>query len=538
MKKYIKYTSALVLLAMTATGCNDFLDTMPDNRATLDSEKKIAAMLTSGYFKNDYVVVSELASDNTDDLGANNPYTTPFFDQCYWWIDETESNNESLERFWSSCYIAIATCNEALDAIDNVEQTAFIEECRGEALVCRAYNHFMLACMFCQPWSKDAGSHLGLPYMETPETELAPKYKRGNLADFYNKIQADLEEGLKYIGDSHLSVPKYHFNTKAALAFATRFYCYTEQWEKAVDAATQCLGSQPLSMLRDWQATLVTRNETALGNMYIDASSNANLLLMTAYSVMGIMWTNSGATSGTTRRYTHTHYLANNEDFMAPQIYGPYSMLVQQPHVYNAAAGNRALFMKHVNMFEYTDPVAGTGFRRSVYPVLTSDECLLNRAEALIMLRRMDEAAADLTTWMQNITKSKMVLTPASIVAFYKNIGYCYEDESKMGSTIKKHLHPVFTIDGEGSEQECMLQCMLGFRRIETLHAGLRWFDVKRYGMEIQRRSYDAAGIPEKVNDFLAVDDLRRAHQIPRKVIDAGFEANPRKGDKSPENLD
>ncbi|MDE6448704.1 MAG: RagB/SusD family nutrient uptake outer membrane protein, partial [Muribaculaceae bacterium] len=76
MKKFIKYTPALVLLAMTTTGCNDFLDTMPDNRATLNSEEKIAAMLTSGYFKNDYVVVSELASDNTDDLGANNPYTT------------------------------------------------------------------------------------------------------------------------------------------------------------------------------------------------------------------------------------------------------------------------------------------------------------------------------------------------------------------------------------------------------------------------------------------------------------------------------
>ena len=33
-----------------------------------------------------------------------------------------------------------------------------------------------------------------------------------------------------------------------------------------------------------------------------------------------------------------------------------------------------------------------------------------------------------------------------------------------------------------------MLQCVLNFKRIETIHEGLRWFDVNRYGINITRR--------------------------------------------------
>ncbi|MDE6073771.1 MAG: hypothetical protein K2F80_04150, partial [Muribaculaceae bacterium] len=105
---------------------------------------------------------------------------------------------------------------------------------------------------------------------------------------------------------------------------------------------------------------------------------------------------------------------------------------------------------------------------------------------------------------------------------------YCYDDENKMLSGLKKHLNPSFTIDAEGSVQECMLQCCLGFRRIETIHAGLRWFDIKRYGIEIPRRIINLSEVPCERTDWLSVDDPRRAMQVPLKVRDAGFEPNPR----------
>ena len=85
--------------------------------------------------------------------------------------------------------------------------------------------------------------------------------------------------------------------------------------------------------------------------------------------------------------------------------------------------------------------------------------------------------------------------------------------------------------------RESMLQCVLGMKRIDHIAQGLRWFDVKRYGIEIWRRTmtpnttaqeYDAAFKPLRCDDVLTVDDPRRALQIPADAEAAGLEPNPR----------
>lgn len=201
--------------------------------------------------------------------------------------------------------------------------------------------------------------------------------------------------------------------------------------------------------------------------------------------------------------------------------------------IYTATNLDKTIFWKMPYKFEFTDPVAQIGYQRTVITTFTTDECLLNRAEAYIMLKKYDEAAADLTLWMQNMVKTNKVLTPENITEFYKDIPYSYtvtdDDPKGINSTIKKHLNPAFSIDAEGSTQECMLQCMLNFRRIETMEGGLRWFDIKRYGIEIIRRTMSANGLPAVKTDVLTKDDERRAIQIPPKVRDAGCPANPRK---------
>lgn len=527
MNKYIKYAFALALPTVALSSCDDYLDTMPDNRATLDNDEKIKSMLISAYPDHSFCYVAEISSDNVDDYGANNPYTDRWLDDTYALKDESETNNESLNSFWETCYMCVASANEAIEAINELggPTTTIRSQLLGEALLCRAYNHFMLANVFCKHWTQNAADDLGLPYMEQPEGELQPTYERGTLADFYNKIQEDLEEGLKRVGDDYYSVPKYHFNVKAAYAFAARFYNYTEQWQKAVDAATRCLGSQPATVLRDWatMATLPAKQE-AYANEYVSASSNANLLLHTTYSNLGLAFGANYINS----RYSHGNYIASNEDIRATNIWGSSSLFYTYPKVYSGTNLDKVIFWKCPYLFEYTDIVAGIGYRHSVYPAFTTDETILNRAEAYIMLNQYDLAAADLTMWMKAITKSTKTLTPSSIQSFYSPLAYSYEEATPLASTIKKHLHPSFAIDAEGSVQESMLQCLLGFRRIETLHLGFRWFDVKRYGIEYPRRTMNAAGNPESQTDFLGLDDPRRALQIPQKVRDAEFQPNPR----------
>lgn len=525
MNKYIASALILGASAVTFTACDDFLDTMPDNRTTLDNDDKIEKMLTSAYPDHDYSTVLELISDNCDDFGDRCPSPGRWYDNTFKWNDEMESDNSSAKNIWETSYNGIAVTNEVLDAIgepSSEKQRMY----RSEALLCRAYHHFILASVFCQAWTQNAEKAPGLPYMDHSETQLAPKYERGNLKDFYEKIQVDLEEGLKNVSDSYYSVPKYHFNVRAAYAFATRFYLFTEQWEKAIEAANKCLGSTPASLLRDW-ATMgaMTQNQDAIADAYIDASAPCNFLLITGYSSLGLIF-GQYAFCG---RYNHGAPVALNETTSCNNIYGGPRMLRQSViHVPNGSF-DKYFFWKMPYKFEYTDLVAGIGYRHSVIPIFTADETLLNRAEAYVMTKQYDLAAADLTMWMKAITTSSMTLTPENITSFYNAAEYSYKNKEKPLGTIKKHLNPAFAIDAEGSVQECMLQCVLGFRRIETLAQGNRWWDIKRYGIEIPRRLLDASFGIEKAYDWLTVDDPRRAIQIPQDVRDAGLDANPRK---------
>ena len=119
-------------------------------------------------------------------------------------------------------------------------------------------------------------------------------------------------------------------------------------------------------------------------------------------------------------------------------------------------------------------------------------------------------------------TLNQTQCTTEEIVDFYSNIDYMptsVTDDSQR--TIKKRINPRGFTVMEG-DQENIIQCILHLRRLETLYEGLRWQDIKRYGIEI---AHNREGMAD---DILKVDDPRRAIQLPADVIDAGLEANPR----------
>ena len=536
MKKY--YIIFAALLA-AATSCEKFLDTMPDNRAKIDSQEKIQKLLVSAYPDTDYMLLTEFLSDNVDDFGKNNPNTDRFIDQVYAWEDITESNNESPERLWENSYIAIAAANEALDAIERMggAEAAGLYAEQAEALLCRAYNHFILANVFCMAYDPEtAEQYLGIPYIMEPEKTLSPHYDRGSVKDVYDKIGADIAKALPHVSDEYYTVPKYHFNAKAAYAFAARFYLYHYEFDKSIEYANKVLGEEPSTMLRDWEyQSTMTQDYEVIVNHYVEASLNCNLLLMTAYSNLGLAFGPYRIYS----RYAHGQYLAERETGQAIcSLWGGNKRSYWMPmKEYSATNLEKYIFWRLPYLFEYTDPVAQIGYRRTAYPAFSGDMTLLERAEALVLKDEpdYDAAARDLNIYVRNIANTKentiREITVSRIEDFFGNMKYCTWD----ASTIKKHLNPSAALikgdDGlskEGSRQENMLQCVLAMKRLESLGSGLRWFDVKRYRIEIDRRIINSAGVPGKWTDKLEKDDLRRASQIPPKVVSAGLKANPR----------
>ena len=99
----------------------------------------------------------------------------------------------------------------------------------------------------------------------------------------------------------------------------------------------------------------------------------------------------------------------------------------------------------------------------------------------------------------------------------------------KEGAMVLKQL----TVDnlktawGTEDTEEALIKTILFERRIQFLFKGMRWFDIKRYGIEIHRRTVNGLAV-NSVDDELKVRDNRRALQLPQDVIKAGIIANPR----------
>lgn len=528
MKNY-KITSLLIssLLAAGLVACNDFLDKQPDNRTTIDSENKVISMLVSAYPSNQPWLFLELASDNTDNHGTNYSGWSRFWQQSYEWSEPTESNNESPARTWEACYKAIANANQTLKALNEMEMTDKLKAARGEALICRAYAHFVLVNIFCQHYDPAYPDDLGIPYMEAAETELAPKYERGTVGEVYELIAKDIEEGLPLISDAIYSVPKYHFNKRAANAFAARFYLYYQKWDEAIACATAALGDTPASTLRNYEELLKypmnngsTQNTAA--TYYIGTDLPCNYLLGTAFS-------NSGTVFGgysTCTQYNHGQLIANNEGIRSTNMpFSPYTWKCQ-PLRYTSGL-DKTLLPHTPYLFEYTDPVAGIGYAHTVYPLFTADEVLLTRAEAYIMKKEYTQALNDMNLFLSNTCSKYTTMTVENVTEWAKKVAYHEADPSDLSKlTPKKKLNPAFDLD---ETQEAMIHPLLMLRRYETLHCGLRWFDVKRFGIEIVRRTLTSNDLGIlSIDDRLTVRDPRRAIQLPADVIAAGLTPNPR----------
>ena len=530
MKKIITIFCSLASLVLFAS-CDKFLDTMPDNRAEIDTEEKIQSLLTSAYADHSYIMLAEYFCDDLDRFNNDN-VSSRFFDQLWAWEDINESNNESPENVWGAFYSAISSANHALQAIDQLVEendgkwTTSLKQERAEALLCRAFGHFVLVNIFSKHYNtKTSTTDLGITYMEEPETTLKPEYTRGTVAEVYEKIERDLKEALLDVSDSYYSVPKYHFNPKAAYAFATRFYLYYEKWDEAIKWADACLGTAPKTMLRNYQAiSQMAQSAGPITQEYINAELNCNLLLISVYSSCGTTLGNYT----TNKRYAHGNYISLQETGKADNVWSTAANQWAPMKTYSGTNREYCIYWRLPYLFEYTDAVAGIGYTRTVYPAFTADECLLNRAEAYIHKKDYESALADMNLWAANVSKAPVTLTAELVNEFYNAQEYSYEDKFQMMSTLKKHLNPDFPIDEEGSIQETMFHCVLAMRRIETMPQGIRWFDVKRFGIEIPRRRMDGSGQPYELVDWMAKDDPRRAIQLPPKVISAGVEPNPR----------
>ncbi len=515
-----------VLGVMSLSSCNDFLDKMPDNRAEVNSADKITSLLVSAYSNHTNEYVLEFSSDNVMDNGAS--YVSQLSqEEAYRWEPVSGEGNDDPKSIWQGFYTAVASANEALEAINSMGNPDNLKAQKAEALLCRAYSMFQLANTFCTSYQDTATNkkNLGLPYPTSPEKQLITTYDRGSLQELYDKINADIETALPIVDDNIYSVPKYHFNRSAAYAFAAKFNLYYMQYDKAIKYANVVLNTDPSNVLRNYTQYTSLAGVDDIGNAYVSVSDPSNLLLTPAYSTLGRAFEGTSSYS----RYNHGREIMTYETFWAKAPWGSGSTNNTLYTSHMAYGSNQCVyFPKQVEFWEYTDKTGGTGYAHIVATAFTTDATLLVRAEANALLKKFDAAAADLNYWQTSHTTKvtgtakRTDITLASINTLMNGLSYeadtVYDAKQR---SIKKHFHPQgFTVDN--GSQENVLQLVLHCRRLESIFTGERWADIKRYGLYV---THNLDGTSPLV---LQPGDLRYAIQIPASVISAGITANPR----------
>ena len=521
MKKYIGFS--IIALGLTLTSCDDWLDKLPDNRMELQTPSDVSSLLVSAYPSAHPAYLLEMYSDNTDDcVNPSWSEASRFQAQAYNWEDITETGeDESPQELWNRHYLAIASANAAIDLIEGKGSPAEYSEQLGEALLCRAYAMFQLSTVFCKAYNPaTASTDLGLPYPTHPEKVVGTVYTRGTMEDLYGQIDKDLQRGLPLVS-SNYSKPKFHFNTDAAKAFAARFYLYKGDFAKAITYATEVLGADPTAKARDWDAySALNMNQQIRPEAWVSADEKCNFLLQTVYSE----W---GAISGPYLygdKYAHSYRISYDEDIASKGPFGAANSTFKQ-RVWSNTSLAKLFHRKVPYEFEYTDLQAGIGFAHAEYAVFTTEQLLLERAEAYALSGELQKAVDDYNTIMKIYQKYPKTFTLKQIVDFYNGVNYYTPKKA----TVKKHfVKPVYTIDAEGSDQEALLQAILHLRRIMEIGEGYRMQDVKRYGIVIYRRQTNTSFTISAVTDSLTVDDPRRAIQLPQDVITSGLEPNDR----------
>lgn len=552
--KYIAMMAAVA--ALTLTSCSEsFLDKLPDERTEIDNEDQVAQLLVTSYPSGNYAWIAELSSDNVMDNNAPHLPSSPNVEQVvthynlqpYDRVDDemfrfepakSATDQDTPDFLWETYYSAIQQACIVLEAIDEIAAenrskgvgenglTESLKASKGEAHLIRAFCHFILVNIFSQAYKDDAASRndVGIPYVTVAEDKVIHEYSRETVTDTYNHIEADLIEGLDYVSERNYKMPKWRFNVNAAHAFAARFYLYKRNWNEVIKHADAVLGTDPAA-LPSKLMKYDKFDECTYSSDYAKEWQNPeyfnNLMLMDTHSLIfrHALGNRYAQNSNIVRDIFYHNCPLWDTWVVNPTAYVS-GMTFWTGEDYGYCSG------KVAEEFEYSDKIAGIGWVHTIKREFTTNELLLERAEAKIMLGDYAGALEDMAAYLasnQSFSDTNKVfwgrnngmspLTESIIKSYFADPSNpnCFEDWNFV-----TNMSPSYVIPAEAVPY---MNCLNDFRRFETAWDGLRFFDLKRWGVE-----YAHYYGPENETYFLAWNDPRRAIEIPQDALVAGLE--------------
>lgn len=460
---------------MLLAGCNSFLDVAPDERLTINTLEKIEATVVGSYQNSRSFRFTHFSSDDVT-LAQNIYDSDAIVEDLYSWSRNfrNQTHQDSPSEYWVQNYHSISQINHALEAFENTEIDDEDKEkadvVKGEALVMRSYCHFMLVNLFAKHYDQEtAKDDLGVPYVFVPEKQLIANYKRESVETVYQLAEQDLQEGLKLMesGKKHVNNNKYRFTLQTAYNYASRFYIFrnkdAEDVKKAIKYGKKSIeaygGTQ---QMRPWKDYMSDYN----GPVDVSQAEVGFVQMSRTWTIFGFI------------------YQATNDIRDEVLEKNPFGLVDNRLQIWYKRGGDvfvPAFFFVGESETSAVD----------LFPLA---EAILNVAEGYIRQGNYSKAKEMLDVIASNVYNgySSTYLTSSNLRTFYDT----------------------------SNDKTAWIKYLLFERRNHFFLKGMRWFDLKRYNLNVKHVLKDGKVL------WLTQVAPNKDYQIPSFAIDTGLEPN------------
>ncbi|MFA8434642.1 MAG: RagB/SusD family nutrient uptake outer membrane protein [Marinifilaceae bacterium] len=518
------------------SSCEDFFSEVPDSRIELDNLDEVSQLLTNAYPDGSYLFL-ETMTDNVGAVPSNMQLTK--MEEAYNWENISMEDQDTPSYYWSNAYNGIAHANQALKSLKTIEGDKSRKDAiEAEALLVRAYSHFMLVNLFAKHYDPaTAAGDLGVPYITEPEVNLVVSYKRETVEKTYQLIENDLLEGLAKVSNKfYAKASKYHFTREAALAFASRFYLYKGDYATCLKYSQQLLGENyNPAFIKDYKAVLAGQGPKGRAQRFSSASDQSNLLLIRKELSYQLYYQFG---------YRMTQKKSSEIYFGDSRSNNMWSGNADQSAIYQS---------KFESLIKRESSTATSGRPYTIQPVLRGEEVFFNQLESQYQLASLqEERALQIEADREMKLSLNMFLIdryngPANdpttaeddtyffdvFINFYRSLySKDYPDYTKergykefnKDGTPNKYFDPEVKKEADEKiyqdNRRILYRLIMEERRREFAEEGLRWFDIRRLKLEVTH--VNLAGETK----VLKADDSRKVLQIPNAALINGIEGN------------
>jgi len=479
MKKLTYKLVALSVLLLTTVSCKkEYLDTAPTDAtgtATVFETTKNAAFAINGIAKlmsSQYLQSQGFNGEGTIKMWYGNyPGNHFVVDLAGWAVIINGQYNENVSSIylyypWHYYYMLIGNANAVINNIDKaVGPDSEKQYIKAQALGYRAYSYMMLAQLYCNRWSdSNNGAGEGLVLRQDESNGDMP---RSTLLETYNLIYKDLNEAISLFASSGKTRSNsYEINANVAHAILARAALNRQDYPTAEANAVKARAGYALMTNAEYNAGFCNPNSEWIWSTY--GASDETLYFYSYFAYIAYP-SNAGAVRTTPKCISRELYNTIPATDIRRDLF-----LNPAGYTYNTTTGRAAkadgtlydrAFALRPNLYSTATPYAYMQFKVSL-----NDQPGVGH--------------------LNNFRSSEMYLIEAEAKYF----------QNKPATDIQNLLIELTKTSGRDPAYTCtltgtaLLNEIKKYRAIELWGEGFDWFDTKRWGDNIVRRTYPEGG--------------------------------------------